>query len=100
MASRFSPLDFFLLRAPRLPSCTLSRLNSFESKEELWDYIRTSLQDPELLDAIYIASESLFEQFMLHRDLKYTPNIDKLLIALFKYFSRMSTRPTPYGKFS
>lgn len=100
MASRFNPIDFFLLRAPRLPSCTLSKLNCFERKEELWEYIRTSLKDPELLDAIYIASDSLFEQFVLHRDLQYTPKIDKLLAALFKYFSRMSSRATPYGKFS
>ena len=100
MEPDFKTYDFYLLRTPRLPKSVFLELNRFEKKEEIWDYLKYLLKNQHLLDSIYIASQDLFEQFLQYKDLPYTPTVDRVLISLFKYFSRMSTRSTPYGLFS
>lgn len=99
MASRFSDFDFYLLRLPRFSSGVVQKINTFERKEEAWNYI-VNLLDDEILDAIYLASAPLFEELTDVLKTSYTPSVDRLLETLYKYISRMSTRPTPYGKFS
>lgn len=93
-------LDFFLLRTPRLPSSVIHKLNGFDNKEAAWAYVNELLLDPEILDAIYLASEDLFNEMLNHIGQEYTPSKSKLLASLYKYVNRMSGRPTPYGKFA
>lgn len=100
MASRFNAFDFYLLRVPRLPSGVVNEINVLQKKGDIWNSIMNLLDDPEILDAIYLASGNLFEELTGALNAGYTPSVDKLLETLCKYISRMSTRPTPYGKFS
>lgn len=98
MASRFNAFDFYLLRLPRWSSGVVQKINTFQRKEEAWKYI-VNLLDDEILDAIYLASEPLFEELTDVLKTGYTPS-EKLFKTLYKYISRMSSRPTPFGKFS
>ncbi len=100
MAGGFKVLDFFLLRTPRLPSSVIYKLNGFDSKEAAWDYINELLSDPEILSAIYLASEDLFHELLNHLGYEYRPSQSKLLASLYKYVNRMAGRSTPYGKFA
>jgi len=100
MASRFNAFDFYLLRVPRLSTEVIYKINRFENRGDAWNGIVNLLQDSEILDAIYLASENFFEEFTDVIKGGYTPSADKILETLYKYISRMSSRPTPYGKFS
>lgn len=100
MASRISAFDFYLLRVPRLSSGVVHKINGFEKKEEAWNSIMNLFDDNEILDAIYLASDNFFEELTGIIKEGYTPSADKILETLYKYISRMSSRPTPYGKFS
>ena len=72
MEPGFKALDFFLLRTPRLPSSGIHKLNGLDSKEAAWDYVNELLSDPEILDAIYFASEDLFHEVTNHHGSEYT----------------------------
>lgn len=100
MEPGFKALDFFLLRTPRLPSSVIHKLNGFDNKEAAWAYVNELLLDPEILDAIYLASEDLFHEMLNHLGCEYTQSKSKLLTSLYKYVNRMAGRPTPYGKFA
>lgn len=100
MTAKFKDFNFFLLRTPRLPSSVIQELNGIDSKEETWVYMNKLLSDPDMLDAIYIASEDLFRKLITHLGSVYTPSQNKLLTSLYKYINRMAGRPTPYGKFA
>lgn len=100
MTPRFRDFNFFLLRTPRLPSSVIHRLNRLDSKEDAWNYVNSLLLNPEILDAIYVASEDLFRELVNHLGSEYTPSKSKLLTSLYKYVNRMAGRPTPYGKFA
>lgn len=99
MVAKFRDFNFFLLRTPRLPSSVIHKLNGLD-KEDAWKYVSDMLLNPEILDAIYIASEDLFREMVNHLGSDYTPSKSKLLTSLYKYVNRMASRPTPYGKFA
>ncbi|MGO1787159.1 MAG: lantibiotic dehydratase [Sphingobacterium sp.] len=92
---------YFLLRVPTRSLSFLKKLNSQTLIDDQWKFISETLKDPEILDAIYLASLDCYEQIL--RQLK---NLDQdtvdrdLLYTVFKYLNRMSSRPTPFGKFS
>lgn len=100
MASKIRAFDFYLLRVPRLSSEVARKLNGFSNNEEAWNYIVDLLNDPEILDALYLASGDLFEELTHRIGREYSPSVNKILLTLYKYLSRMASRPTPYGKFS
>lgn len=100
MTRKFKAFDFYLLRVPRLSSEVVHEINGFENKGDAWNSIVKLLEDPEILDAIYLASENFFEELMDVINADYQLAYDKKLETLYKYISRMSSRPTPYGKFS
>lgn len=100
MGPRFRPYNYFLLRAPRLPSSIIEEMNGLGSKVEVWNFVREFLKDPQFLDAIYLASDTLFEQAVSRAHEEYGPEKDRLLLTLYKYVNRMSGRSTPLGKFA
>lgn len=100
MKSRFEAFDFYLLRVPRLPSKVAQKINGIKKQKNLWKHLVNLLDDPETLDAICLASEDFFEELMTNIRTSYTLPSEKTLETLYKYISRMSSRPTPYGKFS
>lgn len=100
MKYRFNTFDFYLLRVPRLTTDVIYKINQLENKEDVWNCTVNLFQKPEIQDAIYLASEIVFEQFTDVLKSGYTPSADKILETLYKYISRMSSRSTPYGNFS
>jgi thiopeptide-type bacteriocin biosynthesis protein len=86
--------DFYLLRTPLLPVNFLDQFTHIPYKD-LSDKIRTVFSDPYLAEAIYIASPELYQELI-----KWPAANEKLVLALFRYVLRMSTRSTPYGLFA
>lgn len=93
-------MDIYLLRTPRLPLATLGELNQCFHQELLDAYFLKLFSDPELVDAICIASEELGRQLVEWLKSPLYPLSPKVRLSLFKYVLRMSARSTPFGKFS
>lgn len=93
--------DFYLLRTPFLPLNFLDQFNGL-SHEALPGKLKVIFGDPYLQEAIYIASPELFAECMkwLQGDLTNPKDVNKLVLSLFRYLLRMSTRCTPYGLFA
>jgi thiopeptide-type bacteriocin biosynthesis protein len=93
--------DFYLLRTPYLP---LDFLRQFEgvSLSRLSEHLKVTFDDPALQEAIYIASPELFGEFMKWKQGNVTDekNEQKLVLSLYRYLLRMSSRCTPYGLFA
>lgn len=90
MEIRFS--KGLLLRSPSLPDRQdLSRANL----KKLWD-------DQFVRESIYLASKSLYQKIedLFEEALPDLDKQDRLLQTLYKYISRMSNRPTPFGLFA
>jgi thiopeptide-type bacteriocin biosynthesis protein len=89
-----SPFDTFSVRTP---------LFSFEQilqklKDE--NSILDLFNNPEIQEAIYIASPSLFDELNKNSNKDGTKNNHELVFAFTKYLIRMSTRCTPFGLFA
>lgn len=88
----FLPANFFLLRITSLPIDSLfSLLRENDPKQAL---IEKWLKDPFFREALALSSESLSTQ------IRRGKVNDPILRSLFKFFSRITSRPTPYGLFS
>jgi len=60
------------------------------------------LQDANFMEALYLASNVLYEECIKWRNGQITAkkDVDKLMRSINKYFLRMSSRCTPFGLFS
>jgi lantibiotic biosynthesis protein len=110
---RFAPADFFLLRSATLPIDQLQALGdagkprpegSGSPPSGALDTLNTALQawarDLLVQAAIYLASPSLSERLT---DWLHQPSdaaFGALRAALFRYFTRMTSRATPFGLFA
>jgi lantibiotic biosynthesis protein len=97
--------DFYLLRNPLLSIDKLFEFEqslSHEDKSEFENVLREKFSNPTLQEAIYIASPELFKEFKkwLNYEKLSEKDVDKLLLTLYKYYLRMSSRCTPYGLFA
>lgn len=93
-------LNFFLLRSPSLPVRTVYKLDSLTTYDELSSAIKNLFKDRETYDSIFYASEELSERVGEWLRSETSSYDEKLLITLYKYLSRMSTRSTPFGMFA
>src|SRR4051812_38992671 len=93
--------DFYLLRTPLLPLDVLKEFDGL-SHAQLPDKLRSIFSDPLLQEAIYIASPELYQetQKWLQGILTDQKEVNKLVLSLFRYLLRMTTRCTPYGLFA
>ncbi|PWK18070.1 thiopeptide-type bacteriocin biosynthesis protein [Arcicella aurantiaca] len=97
--------DFYLLRNPLL---SIDELFAFEEgrfhedKNAFENILREKFLNPTLQEAIYMASPELFREFKkwLNYEKLSEKDVDKLLLTLYKYYLRMSSRCTPYGLFA
>jgi thiopeptide-type bacteriocin biosynthesis protein len=66
-----------------------------------WATLAAQLQNPAFLEALFIASPSLYEE-AIKLDLSKEPDDKnrKVIYSLIKYLSRYATRCTPFGLFS
>lgn len=82
----------FIFRTPQLP------LQNGLSTKELFVFS----QQPSFKEAIYIASPVLYDELIKwhNKELKEEKEVDKLITSLYKYYTRMQSRCTPYGLFA
>lgn len=85
-------LDEVIVRSPIFP------LRSAFREED----VDRLLNDDFFLEAIYIASPVLYKECLLYRQglIKTEKEKQKIVNGLLRYYSRMSTRCTPFGLFS
>jgi hypothetical protein len=90
--------DFFVIRAPRMPVNNLLTLNS--DKDKTRQLISQWIEQPEVKEALYLATPSLLERIGYWRNKPDSKQGKKVEQALLKYMIRMCSRPTPFGLFS
>lgn len=90
--------DFFVVRLPRMSLEIIRNLPNTDS--ELFNYLVSWLESPDVQEAIYLASPSLIERLEIWRSKPNSKSGRKVTIALLKYLIRMTCRPTPFGLFS
>ena len=93
--------SYYLLRRPLLPVNELIDLNTALKQDPaaLWNYIKRKFADPILKEAIYLASRELHQEFEKTINNKEEAGT-KIVLTIYKYLIRMSTRCTPYGLFA
>ena len=104
MPNEITPFDFYLLRLPLLPFSDLHALHAAcPTTEALATALHTRYQTPDAQEAIYLVSPELYQEMRkwLARPVSSPqPEDKKLLLTLYKYWLRMSSRCTPYGLFA
>lgn len=100
MANGIEHFDFLMLRAPSLPLEEIYNVNTVSGFDSLSIKLKDLLvKYPEIIEAISVANGQLSLTF--YDWLKGKAGLsEKLLLTLYKYVARMSTRPTPFGRFS
>lgn len=93
---------FFLLRRPQLPLNVFYEFNDLINRqpEQFEKEIIRFVSQPDMLEAIYVASPELYESFIMLIEGRAKTGTDKLLKTLYKYLVRMTSRSTPYGLFA
>lgn len=100
--------DFFCLRTPTFPVNYLNDLDTLMCSSNIKDpgqvakLLEVMFDTSGFLEAIYVSSKELHSRWLAEREAKYL-NKDRalrLLRTLYKFYSRMSHRCTPYGIFA
>ncbi|MCL2289184.1 MAG: lantibiotic dehydratase family protein [Bacteroidetes bacterium] len=96
----YVPFKNFVFRTPTLPVNAFFQEMSKLEKEEI--YWKQFLQDTLLQEAIFLASPVLDDEIgkYLSGYLTKEKDIEKLKCAVLRYFSRMTSRCTPFGLFA
>ena len=108
MPTNIEAHKFYVLRNPILPYNGLKTLNELlidneEDDSFLNNALRERFASPLLQEAIYMASPDFYETFAtwIHqKDTIKSEDKEALLLTLYKYYSRMCSRATPYGLFA
>ncbi|OGX90169.1 lantibiotic dehydratase [Hymenobacter coccineus] len=103
MNNAIKPLDFYLLRLPLLPLSGLGKLHTCLNYEDVASVLYIVYQDLNVQEAIYLVSPELYQELLkwLARPSDCARSEDKkLVLTLYKYLLRMSSRCTPYGLFA
>ncbi|MDR2971463.1 MAG: lantibiotic dehydratase family protein [Bacteroidales bacterium] len=96
----YVPFNNFVFRTPTLPVNTFfQEIEKLEKEEIYWKHF---LQNPLLQEAIFLASPVLYDEMgkYLSGYLTKEKDIEKLKCAVLRYFSRMTSRCTPFGLFA
>ena len=94
---------FYLLRCPYLPVSEIEKYTADHfSFKEFQQNLQSFFLQPDIEEAIYLASPELYDQLMkwINGEITSQKSINKLTFSLYKYLLRMCTRPTPYGIFA
>ncbi len=96
-----TPFDFFLFRIPALPIKDFLELNhclSLHPENQAFKALLTT--SPIFLQALYTASPPLYERVLQWLAGSRVSEEPALIKTLYKYFSRICSRSTPYGLFA
>ncbi|MCJ8268863.1 MAG: lantibiotic dehydratase family protein [Psychrosphaera sp.] len=98
-ASAVKPADFFILRTAA-QSVQALRDWQGDDRQTLIDQLKAWLSQDDVKEALYIASPSLVDRIHYwHKD-PTSKQGKKVEAALVKYFTRMTSRSTPFGLFA
>lgn len=103
MNASLHAFDFYLLRLPVLPYSGLAALHAHQQPAAFARAIYELYQAAELQEAIYLASPELHQQLLKWLAKPPTAPLaddERLVLTLYKYLLRMSSRCTPYGLFA
>ncbi|REA60183.1 hypothetical protein DSL64_16045 [Dyadobacter luteus] len=97
MNSRFH--EFFLLRRPALSLSSLLAFNKSidANPEQYTDIMMDRFLTREFQEALFLASADLYYSFEKIMQGDYQGDAKPIYRALYRYFVRMSSRPTPFG---
>lgn len=92
MSNSYQFLKKIIVRTPTLPF----------ADDISEDFLKTLLNHPPFLEALYLASPVLFNEAQLWKDGNITDvkKAQKIVFSLSKYYSRMCSRCTPFGLFA
>lgn len=90
----------FVLRTPLIPFSVFDQIMKEINQDEY--ALNRILKDEVLLEAIYLSSPLLYEEIqkLTEGKIKDKKEIESIKYSFIKYFSRMSTRCTPFGLFA
>jgi lantibiotic biosynthesis protein len=96
------PANFFLLRTPFFPFSDVAEFFSQVEKGDISAICRKICENKSFQEAVYIASAEFFREIQDYLsgppgDIKRARKIE---FSIYKFFSRMCTRCTPYGLFA
>ena len=98
--SEYLPFNNFLFRTPLLPvNVFFQEMEKLEKNEGYW---KQFLQNTLIQEAIFLASPVLHDEIekFIFGYLTKEKDIEKLKCAVLRYFSRMTSRCTPFGLFA
>lgn len=97
---KYTNFDKFVLRTPVYPFNFYKQISSGKAITD--EQFRTLLGDKVLMEAVFLASPILHAEMSkwLKNEITNRKSIDKLKLSFLKYFSRMSSRSTPFGLFA
>ncbi|KAB8029140.1 hypothetical protein GCL57_11415 [Fluviispira multicolorata] len=96
----YSPNPFFMLRTPIFPiNFFIDYLNN---KEDILTFLPKKNYYEILKEAILLSSKSLYDTLILyeHNKIQDIRKLDQIRSGVLKYFSRATSRATPYGYFA
>src|SRR5262245_15809514 len=112
----FVPTGFFVMRTPLLPFEAFIEWTDASTAVASPDYIaqtsdaciarrscpslRSVFANPAVREALFIASPEFEERIQSESDVIECDGRPKIERALMRYFSRMASRPTPFGLFA
>ena len=94
-------LELFNSFVVRMPMLSNERLEQLHDKNDFFTALLELFGDDLIREAILVASPSLFDRLdSLENQESFDEKDKKVLLSFYKYFSRMCSRPTPFGLFS
>lgn len=95
------PTKFFVVRISTLPLANMRSLNDSMMAEDIY-CVKKYFSETIFLNALYLASRTFYFtalDWLGNNEIIFDPS-DRILQSLYKYYSRMCTRCTPYGLFA
>jgi lantibiotic biosynthesis protein len=92
----YEPINLFMLRTP---TWSVEKFNQLNAPTSLQQNLLNSL-DESLTESILIASSNLYGDLPNLKGELNKKKTQQVIGSVFKYASRMSTRPTPFGLFA
>jgi hypothetical protein len=99
-ATSYAPFPSFIFRTPHNSFQTFAEtIARLEADENHW---HNFLQDKTLQEAIFLGSPVLYDEIQkfLSGALTAPKEVNKLKMSVLRYYTRMSTRCTPFGLFA
>ncbi|BBH52115.1 lantibiotic dehydratase [Fluviispira sanaruensis] len=95
-----SSAQFFMLRTPIFPLDYF--IDYLKSEEDILDFLRNKSYYNIFKEALLLSSQSLYKSLVLYENAKIQDKrkVEQLRSGILKYFSRATSRATPFGYYA